>query len=109
MPRTGAPIPLQSPSPFRGDSERIEEVRTMHEESEERSETRSIQPVPDIVDQALIQRIAGGDTDALGLLYDRYGRQVFNAALRIVGDYGMAEEITQDTFLRLWERAAQYC
>lgn len=78
----------------------------MCEERKERNEARPIRP--DIEDQVLVQCIADGDAEALGLLYDRYGRQVFNAALRIVGDYGMAEEITQDTFLRLWERAAQY-
>lgn len=59
-------------------------------------------------DQVLLQRVAEGDAEALGLLYDRYGRLVFNVALRVTGDYGEAEEITQDTFLRLWERAAQY-
>jgi RNA polymerase sigma-70 factor (ECF subfamily) len=59
-------------------------------------------------DQTLLERIVEGDAEALGLLYDRYGRQVFNAALRVVGDYGLAEEVTQDTFLRLWECAGQY-
>ena len=60
-------------------------------------------------DQVLHGRITQGDAEALGLLYERYGKQICNAALFIVGDYGAAEEITQDTFLRLWERAEQYC
>lgn len=63
---------------------------------------------PHTDDVALLQRVAAGDAEALGVLYDRYGRLVFTVALRITGDHGAAEEITQDTFLRLWERAAQY-
>jgi len=74
----------------------------------EPSETLPAQTMQNTADQALLQRIANGDAEALGLLYERYGRQVFNTALRIVGDYGIAEEITQDTFLRLWQRAEQY-
>lgn len=57
---------------------------------------------------ALLRRVASGDAEALGLLYDRYGGQVFSVALRITGDRGSAEEVAQDTFLRLWEHAARY-
>ncbi|MBC8160712.1 MAG: sigma-70 family RNA polymerase sigma factor [Roseiflexaceae bacterium] len=59
-------------------------------------------------DQQLLNQAAGGDTAALGLLYDRYGRLVFSVALRIVGERGSAEEITQDVFLRLWQHAERY-
>lgn len=59
-------------------------------------------------DQTLLRRIAEGDAEALGLLYDRYGRQIFSIALRITGDRGSAEKITQDTFLRLWDNAGRY-
>lgn len=59
-------------------------------------------------DQALLARAASGDTAALGLLYDSYGRLVFSVALRVTGDAGSAEEVTQDTFLRLWQHAAAY-
>lgn len=59
-------------------------------------------------DQALLAQAAGGDPAALGDLYDRYGRLVFSVALRVTGDRQSAEEITQDTFLRLWQQAARY-
>ena len=45
---------------------------------------------------------------ALSELYDRYGRLVFSLALATVGDGSTAEEITQDVFMRAWERAKQY-
>lgn len=66
-------------------------------------------PTPAVADdQALLARAAGGDTAALGALYDRYGRLVFSVALRVTGDRQSAEEIAQDTFLRLWQQAARY-
>jgi RNA polymerase sigma-70 factor, ECF subfamily len=69
---------------------------------------RQQQTTPDDDDQTLLRRAATGDTAALGQLYDRYVNQVFSLALRIIGDRGAAEEITQDTFLRLWDNAEHY-
>jgi RNA polymerase sigma-70 factor (ECF subfamily) len=45
---------------------------------------------------------------AAAALYDRYGRLVFGVALRIVGDRGAAEEITQDVFVSCWRSAYRY-
>lgn len=44
----------------------------------------------------------------IAALYDRYGRLVFSVALRIVGDRGVAEEVTQDVFVTCWKQAHQY-
>ncbi len=65
-------------------------------------------PLATTSDQDLLSHAASGDTHALGVLYDRYGRLVFGVALRVTGDRGAAEEVTQDTFLRLWQHAASY-
>jgi len=59
-------------------------------------------------DQSLIQLIAQARPEALSELYDRYGRMVFGLAISTVGDAATAEEITQDVFHRVWERAWQY-
>ncbi len=59
-------------------------------------------------DLVLMQRIARGDQQALGQLYDRYGRLVFSLARSLVGDEAAAEEITQDAFTRVWTRAGTY-
>ena len=59
-------------------------------------------------DQALLQQIVAAQTAALSELYDRYGRLVFSLAMRIVGEAGMAEEITQDVFVQLWNKASTY-
>ncbi|MGH8630777.1 MAG: sigma factor, partial [Burkholderiales bacterium] len=52
--------------------------------------------------------LARRDQAALGRLYDRYCRLVFSLALRVTEDRGAAEEVTQDVFLQLWRRAADF-
>ena len=59
-------------------------------------------------DEGLMQLIAQARPEALGELYDRYSRMVFGLAINAVGDAATAEEITQDVFVRVWERAGQY-
>ena len=56
----------------------------------------------------LVRRVAAGEEDALGLLYDRLGSAVYSLCLRIVHDPGAAEELTQETFVRLWRSAASF-
>lgn len=59
-------------------------------------------------DETLIRFIVKGQVEALGEMYDRYGRLVYSLALYMVGNEGTAEEITQDTFMRVWEKAKTY-
>lgn len=59
-------------------------------------------------DTRLIERVAEGDEEALGLLYDRFGQAVYSLCLRIVHDGGAAEELTQEVFVRLWRGAATF-
>src|SRR5690349_18144629 len=62
----------------------------------------------DAADVALVGRVASGDDDALGAIYDRYGGAVYSLALRIVRDGATAEEVTQEVFVRLWRAAASF-
>src|SRR5579859_7672917 len=59
-------------------------------------------------DTALVGRVSGGDEDALGQLYDRFGQAVYSLCLRIVHDGATAEELTQEVFVRLWRSAASF-
>lgn len=49
---------------------------------------------------------ATGEPDAVRALYHAYGRLVYAVAYRVLGDTGLAEDATQQTFLQAW-RAAQ--
>ena len=59
-------------------------------------------------DIELVNRVGHGDEHAFLMLYDRYVPRVYALMLRILRDPMMAEEATQDTFLKLWSRARLY-
>jgi RNA polymerase sigma-70 factor (ECF subfamily) len=52
--------------------------------------------------------LAERDENALAELYDRYRRLAFVIALRVVHDPGTAEDVVQDSFLKLWNNAVQF-
>lgn len=52
--------------------------------------------------------LAAGELSALEALYDRYGSLVFSVGLRVLLDRQLAEDVTQEVFLRLWRRPWAY-
>ena len=59
-------------------------------------------------DETLLRLIAHSDENALSELYDRYSRLVFSVAWNTLSDSGRAEEVTQDVFVRVWDKARTY-
>jgi RNA polymerase sigma-70 factor, ECF subfamily len=59
-------------------------------------------------DAALVRAVAAGSQDALAALYDRHIDGVHAVALRLTNDRQLAEEVVQETFLALWNRAELY-
>lgn len=53
----------------------------------------------------LVRLVAQRNRDAFIALYDRYAARVYALALRMCGEQMAAEEVTQDTFVKLWTRA----
>src|SRR5947209_8323062 len=58
-------------------------------------------------DELLVSRVCERDIAAFTQLYDRYGRTVYTMAVRMLGSSD-AEEIVQDVFLQLWNKADQF-
>ena len=57
----------------------------------------------------LLALVAGGDRGKpLEELYDRYARRVFGLGLRLLDDPGLAEDLVQETFVRLWRSAHRF-
>jgi RNA polymerase sigma-70 factor (ECF subfamily) len=56
-------------------------------------------------DTILLRRIREGDEGALSEFYDRHAGFVYSLARSVVRDDGDAEDIVQDVFFRIWERA----
>ncbi|HEX2253129.1 MAG TPA: sigma-70 family RNA polymerase sigma factor [Thermoanaerobaculia bacterium] len=60
------------------------------------------------LERELLRRMAQGDEEAVGVLFDRYAGLLQALAFRIVGSPAEAEEVVQDVFLHAWDRAGTY-
>jgi len=61
-----------------------------------------------IVEAELMRRIARGERAAFDQLYARYSRPLFSYILKFLKDYGLAEEVLQDAFVKIWKAAPRY-
>lgn len=52
--------------------------------------------------------VVAGDSNALETLYDRYAAPLMGVVLRIVKERAVAEEIVQETFWRVWDKADSF-
>ena len=57
---------------------------------------------------ALIARMAKGDGSALTELYSMWSPVLLGTSCRMLGDRHEAEEVVQDTFVRMWHRSSDY-
>jgi RNA polymerase sigma-70 factor (ECF subfamily) len=55
-------------------------------------------------DADLVRRLKNRDQAAMAELYDRYGRLVYSLIYRVVRNMAVAEDLVQETFLRIWNR-----
>ena len=63
---------------------------------------------PLVDDAQLLKRIGRGDRQALSELYARYQRVLFAYLLQLTPDYGLAEELLQDTLVAVWKSAHRF-
>jgi RNA polymerase sigma-70 factor (ECF subfamily) len=60
-------------------------------------------------DARLLAAVGAGDRgEPLRLLYARYAGRVYGLGVQLLGDRGLAEELVQETFLRVWRTADRY-
>ncbi len=63
---------------------------------------------PSPADASLVAAVAAGSEDALAALYDRHAAAIHATAFRIAGDRHVAEDVVQEVFLTLWNRADRF-
>jgi len=59
-------------------------------------------------DSELVERLRQRDPRAMDVLYERYGRLTWSLIVRIVRNDAVAEDLVQETFLRVWNRVAAF-
>jgi RNA polymerase sigma-70 factor (ECF subfamily) len=64
--------------------------------------------VTDLSDAGLVVAISRYRQEALAEAYRRHAGAVYGLARRLLGDHGLAEEILQEVFLRLWEQPERF-
>jgi RNA polymerase sigma-70 factor (ECF subfamily) len=60
------------------------------------------------IDRELIARCLAGDADAERTLYDAHVDRIYRLIYRMAGDGDLAQDFTQDTFIRAFERLGQF-
>lgn len=66
------------------------------------------EPAEGSTDEQILEAVALGDGDALGVLFDRFGRLAYGLAFRILRDQTLAEDAVQEAFLAVWRSADAY-
>jgi RNA polymerase sigma-70 factor (ECF subfamily) len=61
-----------------------------------------------VSDEELMARVVTGDTQALGVLFERYQQPLFGFLFRLLNDRTVVEDLLQDTFFRIYDRRKTY-
>lgn len=72
------------------------------------TDLKSARGLEPLADEVLFARVAGGDTEAFGVFYDRHEALLYSIALRILHVESEAEDVLQDAAVLIWERAPLY-
>jgi RNA polymerase sigma-70 factor, ECF subfamily len=101
-------MPLTQPAPRfnRADGDLL--FRTLQSPALKTAGAATQSPESSRVDISLIERIVSRDASAVGDLYDRHSRPLYGLILRILRDRSEAEEVLQEVFVAVWNRAETY-
>ncbi len=67
-----------------------------------------VQAKPMLNIETLIASVQRGDSQALKMLYEQFGQQVYSLAYAVTQNRETAEEVTQDVFLKVWNKVEKY-
>ena len=90
------------------DEQRLQEVETHRLRTLDEIYTFDAASEQNFTDTQLLTFIMRGEDWALAEIRDRYARLVFSIALRTLHDQDSAEEVVQQVFTKVWQRARDY-
>jgi RNA polymerase sigma-70 factor (ECF subfamily) len=66
-------------------------------------------PAPEVESEIeMLRRIGQGDRASFALLYDRLAGVLFSVAYRVLNNHEAAEDVLQDVFVQIWDKAPHY-
>ncbi len=67
-----------------------------------------VSPAIKYTEEELVQRLVAQDKDAFSYLYDNYSGAIYGTLIRIVAEEDVAQDLLQETFVKIWKSFASY-
>ncbi|TXN36785.1 RNA polymerase sigma factor [Flagellimonas hymeniacidonis] len=61
-----------------------------------------------LIEKHIVSLLAEKDDKAISLLYDNYGDTLFGVAYKVVRDEDLAQDVLQESFIKIWKKADSY-
>ncbi|MCL6268037.1 RNA polymerase sigma factor [Flagellimonas myxillae] len=61
-----------------------------------------------LIERHIVSLLAEKDDKAISLLYDNYGDTLFGVAYKVVKDEELAQDVLQESFVKIWKKADSY-
>nr|WP_299388462.1 RNA polymerase sigma factor [Allomuricauda sp.] len=61
-----------------------------------------------LIERHIVSLLAEKDDKAISLLYDNYGDTLYGVAYKVVKDEDLAQDILQESFIKIWKKADTY-
>ncbi|MFT5750682.1 MAG: RNA polymerase sigma factor (sigma-70 family) [Flavobacteriales bacterium] len=60
------------------------------------------------IERHIVELLQAQDERAIGLLYDHYADALFGVAIKVTKDDALAQDVLQDSFVKIWKNAHKY-
>ncbi|KQC29706.1 RNA polymerase sigma factor [Flagellimonas eckloniae] len=61
-----------------------------------------------LIEKHIVSLLAERDDKAIALLYDHYGDTLYGVAYKVVRDEDLAQDVLQESFIKIWKKADSY-
>ena len=61
-----------------------------------------------LLERQIVEWLINGDQRAIGLLYDHYSETLYGVALNLVKDADLAQDVVQESFVKIWRKGNTY-